>query len=96
MHKIKIQSEAEEELLSASLYYEERVAGLGEEFLDGIEEAISKIRKYPLAWPVYEDDYRRYLMKRFPYGVVYRVEADIIFVIAVAHLSRKPDYWKSR
>ena len=82
--------------MRASLYYEEKRVGLGEEFLDGVQEAIYQIRKYPLAWSVFEGEYRRYLMKRFPYGVVYRVETDIIFIIAVAHLRRKPDYWKSR
>jgi hypothetical protein len=40
--------------------------------------------------------FRRYLLQRFPYGLIYAVEGQTIFVVAVMHLKRKPGYWVSR
>ena len=70
--------------------------GLGDAFLDEIESGLAQIKKFPMAWSVYEADYRRYLLKRFPYGVIYRIELDTIYIIAAAHLHRNPGYWKTR
>jgi plasmid stabilization system protein ParE len=39
---------------------------------------------------------RRYLVQRFPYGLIYREEGDRIFILAVAHLRRRPEYWRGR
>lgn len=49
-----------------------------------------------MAWPVYEEEYRRYLLNHFPYGLIYRIDSELIFIIAVTHLQRKPGYWKTR
>lgn len=97
MKRIEFHIEAEEELKFAARYYEQKVLGLGSDFLDQIEAGLLKIRGSPFLWPIYEGEYRRYLLKRFPYGMIYRVEErKTIFVIAVAHLHRRPRYWKSR
>jgi len=47
-------------------------------------------------WPGLEDDIRRCLTNRFPYGVLYSIEANEIFILAVMHMHRDPDYWKHR
>ena len=54
MHRIEIHSEAAEEIVRASQYYEERIEGLGDQFLDEIEEAISQITEFPRAWSAYQ------------------------------------------
>jgi hypothetical protein len=70
---------------------------LGDEFLDEVEEGLNRIRQFPLMWPVYDDVYRRCLLKRFPFGLIYRIQdAENIIVIAVAHLHRLPGFWKDR
>ena len=94
MHQIEFHDEAENELNAAAQYYEEREQGLGDEFLREAEEGMSRIQKLPLAWPIYEDPYRRYLLKRFPYSLVYRIGHESIFIIAVAHLHREQDTGK--
>ena len=81
---------------AAAAYYEERVRGLGDEFLDEVEHGLRRIQQFPLLWPVYEGEYRRSLLRRFPYGLIYRVDPPRTFIIAVAHLHRKPGYWKDR
>jgi mRNA-degrading endonuclease RelE of RelBE toxin-antitoxin system len=96
MYEIVFHTDAAEEMQAAAAYYEERVSGLGDEFLDEIEQGLHRIRQFPLLWSIYEGEYRRYLLKRFPYGLIYRLTPDRIFIIAVAHLHREPGYWKTR
>ena len=54
------------------------------------------MREFPEAGASYEEDSRRVLFHRFPFELIYRVEADAVVVIAVAHQRRRPGYWKSR
>lgn len=88
--------EAETELLEAIEYYESCSPGLGEDFFLEVNSTIRNILSYTYAWPIVEDDVRRCLTNRFPYGVLYSVESDRIYILAVMHLHRHPDYWKSR
>ncbi|MEM9021413.1 MAG: type II toxin-antitoxin system RelE/ParE family toxin [Planctomycetota bacterium] len=89
-------SEAEREFLAAVDYYETQQASLGEDYQAEILATVSRIAKQPTVWPVLEGDVRRCLTHRFPYGVLYSVEEDAIYILAVMHLRRKPGYWKER
>ena len=84
------------ELKAAAVFYELRLTGLGENFLARVSESLDLINTNPLAGHLWFDDYRRILTRQFPYSLVYRVEGDRVYVIAVAHWSRRPDYWKER
>jgi hypothetical protein len=88
--------EAEDEFVKAIAYYEGCEPGLGEDFSLQIHTAIRNILAFPNAWPVLVPHIRRCLANRFPFGVLYSVESDYIFILAVMHLHRHPDYWKSR
>lgn len=87
---------ARAEFLDAIVYYEERSAGLGVDFALEVLRAIVRIGEYPSAWPVVSDDIRRCQMKRFPYGIVYNLELNRLFILAVTHLRRDPDCWTAR
>jgi len=89
-------NEAEDEFNNAIDYYEKVQKGLGYDFAIEIYESIDRIRAFPEAWPTLEDDIRRCLTKRFPYGIIYSIEPEGIFILAIMHLKRDPDYWKSR
>ncbi|MBN2153783.1 MAG: type II toxin-antitoxin system RelE/ParE family toxin [Candidatus Lokiarchaeota archaeon] len=88
--------DASRELEEASLFYERRSGGLGKQFEEEIESAVKDIQKDPEIWPFFKENTRRRLLKRFPFAILYRVDATEIVIVAVAHLSRKPDYWKDR
>lgn len=88
--------EAEQEMLEAALYYQNQASGLGSDYLSAVERAIQAIEESPYTWPILEGEFRRRLVRRFPFGVLYRIEPDIIIIVAVAHLRKKPGYWKSR
>jgi toxin ParE1/3/4 len=88
--------EAEAEFKEAIDYYEECEQGLGYDFSIEVFAGIQNIISYPTAWPVIEEDVRRCLVNRFPYGIIYSIEQDGIFILAVMHLRHHPDYWKNR
>ena len=97
----RVLPEAEAELLSAALWYEDQRTGLGEEFYDQILATIESIGKFPERFPIYEAaensrQLRRALVKQFPYVVIYESRGDFVLIVAVAHSSRRPDYWRHR
>jgi len=88
--------EAEKELILAIDFYEDKEAGLGRDFALEIYSTVERILTYPDAWPIVEEDIRRSLVKRFPFGVLYSKLEEEIVIIAVMHLNREPEYWKTR
>jgi plasmid stabilization system protein ParE len=88
--------DAEAELVEAARFYEGRVPGLGARFLREFDAAIASIQEAPERWRTVEEDIRRYLMHRFPYGIYYRVRGDELRILVVKHHSRHPDYWRYR
>ena len=94
--KYSFHPEAEAEFVQAIEYYEECEVGLGYDFAIEVYSAIERTVAYPKAWPIIEEDIRRSLVGRFPYGILYAEEDEELFIVAVMHLHRDPDYWKHR
>jgi plasmid stabilization system protein ParE len=96
--RVVIQPEASTELEDAFRWYENKAEDLGHDFLEEIDRGIAAIRRMPTVWPLYQKDLgvRRFLVHRFPFGILYRVISDEIQVIAIMHLRRKPGYWTGR
>ena len=88
--------EARLEYREAAAFYEARRPGLGAAFTCEIEAVIQQILGAPDRCRFIEQDVRRCFAHIFPYGIVYTVESDFILIIAVAHGSRKPGYWRER
>ena len=88
---------AAEELAAAVGWYEDRRAGLGAEFFDAIVRTLDRIAELPEAGAPFSDlNARRMLVTGFPYQIVYRIDSDGIRVIALAHLKRRPGFWRHR
>jgi len=96
MRKFIFLPPARYELLSALRFYEGQATGLGLAFLSEVERCIELIVQHPQVGPTLGGDTRRQLVRRFPFGVLYRIGKDEITVVAVMHLRRKPDYWRDR
>lgn len=88
--------EAEMEFVEAISYYEECERGLGEDFSLEVNSTIRNILAFPTAWSKLDDTVYRCLTNRFPFGILYSIEQQEIFILAVMHLRRHPDYWKHR
>ncbi|HEX7570365.1 MAG TPA: type II toxin-antitoxin system RelE/ParE family toxin [Verrucomicrobiae bacterium] len=87
---------AENELVESARFYERRREFLGESFLDAAGETLAKIQANPEFGQPGKFSTRSWKMKRFPFRVVYLEQPDRIWIVAVAHLSRKPNYWLER
>lgn len=87
---------AEAELIDAAQFYQNRVPGLGNEFLDAVDMALKLIAAAPLQHRIQHLEARRSIVDRFPYSVYYRVFTDHIRILAIHHHSRRPGYWQGR
>jgi plasmid stabilization system protein ParE len=89
---------AREELATAVRWFEEQRSGLGAEFYGEVVATTDRLRAFPEGGtPISPDQLtRRVIVSRFPYQVVYRLTPTEIVVLAVAHLKRRPNYWKDR
>jgi plasmid stabilization system protein ParE len=96
MRSIVIHPEAEEELLDAARYYEACHRTLGSRFLDAVVKGLEAVAESPLSRPVLSGRVRRYLIERFPYGLLYVVLPDAVTIVAVMHLHRRPGYRRGR
>lgn len=94
--KAEILAAAEADLVDAVSFYDEQSEGLGYEFAAEVKQTLGRILRFPDAWHRLSERTRRCRTKRFPYGVVYQLRGDSVLVVAVMHLSRHPDSWKSR
>ncbi|HVT17804.1 MAG TPA: type II toxin-antitoxin system RelE/ParE family toxin [Thermoanaerobaculia bacterium] len=93
---LSVAREAEAEALEASEWYEKRSQGLGRAFLELVEQTLEELAERPRQFPLVYRDVRRALLKRFPYGVFFRIRREQIRVLAVLHLSRNPQRWQRR
>jgi len=88
--------EAKDEFWSSIQYYEECQSGLGRRFRDSVEAATRGIVESPFRFRILHAPFRRYLLPKFPFSIIYSLEPDHIRIIAVAHTKREPGYWLKR
>jgi plasmid stabilization system protein ParE len=100
--RLALLAEAEAELEDAATWYDDRSEGLGDEFMGVAREAMTLVAESPETWPLWPKaparipPVRRFLLPRFPYAFAYQVLADVIVVLAVVHVRRRPLYWIGR
>jgi len=87
---------AASELIKSAEFYERRVRSLGESFLGAVDQAVLKIQGQPASGKAGKFGTRSRKTKRFPFRIIYLDESDRFWIVAVAHLSRRPNYWTSR
>lgn len=95
-YKVLLRTEAESDLLDAAKYYEEKLIGLGTEFISSVENTIDSISHQPESFQIVYRNVRRALIRKFPFGIHYIIEESRIVVLAVFHFSRDPKNWKNR
>lgn len=96
MTKPRLHRLAELEIREAAAYYELQRAGLGEAFLVAIREEFEFLMHHPESCPTLDHGIRRGVLRAFPYSIFDRLDAERIFILAVAHQSREPHYWVRR
>lgn len=96
MSGLAFDPDARAEFLAAVEYYEECQVGLGRRFRMDVETELDGIKAMPFRYRVFHAPFRRCLVPKFPYAILFVVEPGFILVVAVAHVKRKPGYWCER
>lgn len=96
MTSIIFDPDAKTEFLDSVLYYRNRSSGLGKQFRSEVFQGLLKITESPFRYRSFHPPFRRFLLDRFPYAIIYSIEPDHIHILAVAHTKRQPDYWMDR
>ena len=91
-----IHDEANQELREALRYYADISPELGVRFYREMERLLQEICERPLQFRQFDPPARRHFTDRFPYGVIYLVASEHVWIVAVMHLYREPGYWRER
>ena len=97
MKPIIFHTEAFTEMEEACAFYESRRPGLGGDCRSELEQAFARIQQHPKAFTMPKDQKtRKCIVRRFPYTIFFTEFDDRIWVAAVSHQRRRPDYWANR
>jgi plasmid stabilization system protein ParE len=94
--RLEFHPEALAEFEQAACYYSQCQPGLELRFIASVREVVDRILEEPTRGRNFDEDVRRCFTHVFPYNILYPVEHDRILILAVAHCSRKPGYWRNR
>lgn len=94
--QIQIHPDALTELKSALEWYLERSERAAREFVAEVDQAVSLVAGSPRRWPGGELNTRKFVLRRFPFAILYREKDSGVQVLAFAHGHRRPGYWKDR
>jgi plasmid stabilization system protein ParE len=95
-YRVELLPAARREIDEAFEWYRQRSRDAADTFIREIDRGFRLISESPTLWPSFEAESRRYLLGRYPFSIIFRPGDDRITVIAVAHQSRKPNYWRHR
>jgi toxin ParE1/3/4 len=93
---LRFHPQAEQEYLTALACNGERSLIAAINFESAFNQAVGKIREAPQRWPPYVADFRKYTLRQFPFGIVYKEFSSEVVIFAVAHSWRRPGYWRDR
>jgi toxin ParE1/3/4 len=96
MKRVAYHRLAAAELLESARFYDQRRSGLGDQFLAAVETVQELIRAQPQLGRRGLLDTFSFRPRRFPFRIVYELQPDRTWIVAVAHLSRRPGYWARR
>ena len=91
--RLKLSSRALCEIGETEEWYESQSHGLGEEFIAAIELQLKRLEQAPLLYAEVIPGVHRALLPRFPYGLFYAVQGNLIHILAVLHTARNPRQW---
>ena len=89
-YALRFLHEVEEDVIAGYGWYEDKVPGLGEEFLRVFYSCSGEVSRNPMLYPGVHREFRRCLLRRFPYAIYFKVEADEVIVLGLVHCARDP------
>ena len=89
-YTLRFLPEVEEDAINGYAWYENKSKGLGEDFLRMFYARVNEITWNPLLHPKVYQDFRRCLLRRFPYAIYFTIEKKQIVVFGLFHCARNP------
>jgi toxin ParE1/3/4 len=96
VRSVEFHPEAQDEFIAAARFYDSQAEGLGLDFILTVQRTYEQLLESPAIGRSSGRGLRRVLVPKFPYGLLYRIEPERIYILAVMHLHRRPGYWRSR
>ena len=96
MNEIEFHPDVATDIKESFDWYQKQADGLGDDFLNELESAYQAVSELPGTWPKFQNNFRRFLLSKFPFSIIYRANNELVYVVAVMHNSRKPKYWLKR
>lgn len=84
------------EAQEARRWYAARSPEAADRFMAELDRVVGMIAESPTRWPEYRGSARRVRLRRFPYFAIYRIQPEMVLIVAIAHHRRKPGYWQRR
>jgi len=94
--RVIVGPEARAEFLEAVAWYGRRSPRSARGFVEDFKDTRTRLGRNPERWPEIRPECRRILFRKYPYALVYSIESDHMFVIAIMHQKREPGYWQDR
>jgi len=94
--KVTFHPGASEDYAAAYSWYHDRGAALAANFETEVDRGVRLISQNPLRWPKFDNQRRRFIVRKFPYSIIYELHGEEVVVLAVAHGKRRPHYWRER
>jgi toxin ParE1/3/4 len=94
--RLLLRPAAKADLSETFAWYEDQLAGLGEEFMESVEQKLTQIESNPWQFPIVRNATRRANVKRFPFAIFYVPLDEQISILAVMHHARAPLQWQQR
>jgi len=94
--QLEFHPEVTNDIKGSYLWYEDKLQGLGDRFLNELEDGYTAIQNFPDTWANFQYGFKRYILNKFPFSILYKVTDEKIVVVAVMHNSRRPNYWLDR
>lgn len=83
-----LRPEAEQDVAEAAAWYADKSAELGDAFLDEFARAMRELETNPERPPLYYRNFRRVLLRRFPFKIFFQIAGDRVIVFRVLHAAR--------
>ncbi len=96
LFNIELSEEAIEDFDNSYNFYYEDSFKVADTFFKQINISFEIIKQNPTSFPVVYKDVRKFVVKKFPFLVYYRITNSVIQVIAIFHSSRNPEIWNER
>ena len=94
--KVRLHPDARAELRHARTWYYDRSPLTAVAFAHAVDSAVSRIKEAPSSFPLTDHGTRKFVLRRFPFSILYRAGETDIVIVAVAHQKRRPGYWSAR